>query len=38
MKGIPSNGTYWDFHMSRVDFWEGLGDWRVPQKVHVACL
>ena len=37
-KGIPSNGTYWDFHMSRVEGLAGLGDWRVPQKLLVCCL
>ena len=37
-KGIPSNGTYCDFHMRRVDVLAGLGDWRVPQKLCVCCL
>jgi len=31
--GIPSNGTYCDFHMNLVDCLAGLGDCLVPQKL-----
>lgn len=33
MNGIPSNGTYCDFHIRRVEGLAGLGDCRVPQKL-----
>lgn len=37
-KGMPSKGTYCDFHISRVEGLAGLGDCRVPQKLLVCCL
>ena len=36
--GIPSKGTYCDFHMSLVEALAGLGDCLVPQKLLVCCL